>query len=34
VPIELKEENDGKFLALHVTGRLVKADYDTFVPGV
>ena len=32
MPIQLKEENDGKFLAIHVIGRLVRADYDTFVP--
>jgi hypothetical protein len=31
MPIELREENDGKFLVIHIAGHLVKADYDTFV---
>ena len=32
MPIERKKENDGKILVVHVTGRLVKADYLAFVP--
>jgi hypothetical protein len=30
--IQLSEENGGKLLAVHVSGKLVKADYDQFVP--
>jgi len=30
--IKLKEENDGKILIIHVSGKLVKADYESFVP--
>ena len=30
--IKLKEENGGKVLVVHVSGKLVKADYDHFVP--
>ncbi len=30
--IQLNEENDGKVLAVHVSGKLVKADYEYFVP--
>jgi hypothetical protein len=33
MPIQLNEENGGKFLAVHVTGALVKADYGPFVSG-
>jgi len=32
MPIQLKEENDGKILDVHVSGKLVKADYEHFVP--
>ena len=32
MPIQLQEENDGKMLAVHVTGKLVKSDYEKFVP--
>ncbi len=30
--IKLNEENDGKVLIVHVSGKLVKADYEQFVP--
>jgi hypothetical protein len=30
--INLIEENGGKMLAVHVSGKLVKADYECFVP--
>lgn len=30
--IQLNEENGGKMLAVHVSGKLVKADYEQFVP--
>jgi hypothetical protein len=30
--LQLSEENDGKMLAVHVSGKLVKADYEQFVP--
>lgn len=32
MPLQLKEENGGKLLAVHVSGKVVKADYDHFVP--
>ena len=32
MPIDLTEEDGGKMLAVHVSGKLVKADYDYFVP--
>lgn len=32
MPIQLSEENDGKKLVVHVTGKLTKADYEMFVP--
>ena len=32
MPIQLNEENGGKILAVHVSGKLVKADYEHFVP--
>ena len=32
MPIQLIEENDGKVLVVHVSGKLVKADYEHFVP--
>ena len=30
--IKLNEENGGKVLVVHVSGKLVKADYEQFVP--
>ena len=30
--IQLTEENDGKVLVVHVSGKLIKADYERFVP--
>jgi hypothetical protein len=30
--IQFTEENGGKLLAIHVSGKLVKADYEHFVP--
>src|SRR5664279_6595833 len=30
--ITLNEENNGKVLVVHVSGKLVKTDYDQFVP--
>ena len=32
MPIQLHEENGGKILAVHISGKLVKADYEHFVP--
>ena len=32
MPIQFDEENDGKILDIHVSGKLVKADYADFVP--
>ena len=32
MPIQLTEENDGKLLVVHVSGKLAKADYAQFVP--
>ncbi len=32
MPIQIKEENGGKVLVLHISGKLVKADYERFVP--
>jgi hypothetical protein len=32
MPIQLKEENGGRVLVVHVSGKLVKADYGCFVP--
>ena len=32
MPIQLNEENNGKLLAVHVSGKLVKDDYADFVP--
>jgi hypothetical protein len=32
MPIQLKEENGGKLLEVHVSGKLAKADYEHFVP--
>ena len=30
--IQLSEENGGKLLVVHVSGKVVKADYEHFVP--
>src|SRR5579871_4580410 len=30
--IQFKEENDGKILVVDISGQLVKADYEKFVP--
>ena len=32
--IEVKETDGGRFLEVSLTGKLVKEDYDTFVPAV
>jgi hypothetical protein len=32
MPIQLNEENGGKLLIGHVSGKLVNADYEHFVP--
>lgn len=32
MPIQLNEENGGKIVVVHVTGKLEKADYKSFVP--
>jgi hypothetical protein len=32
MPIELNEENDGKILIVHASGKLATADYEHFVP--
>ena len=32
MPIQLHEENGGKVLAVHVSGKLATADYEHFVP--
>ena len=32
MPIQLKEENGGKTLVVHVNEKLVKSDYEHFVP--
>ncbi len=32
MPIQLNEENGGRLLVVHVSGKLVKADYEQFVP--
>jgi hypothetical protein len=32
MPIQLNEENGGKVLAIHVSGKLANADYEHFVP--
>ena len=32
MPIQLNEENGGKILAVRVSGKLVKADYEYCVP--
>jgi hypothetical protein len=32
MPIQIKEENGGRLVAVQVTGKLVKADYERCVP--
>jgi len=32
MPIQLKEENEGQVLVVHVSGKLAKEDYGHFVP--
>jgi hypothetical protein len=32
MPIQLNEENGGKILSVHVSGKLAAADYEHFVP--
>lgn len=32
MPIQINEESGGKVLVLHISGKLVKADYEQFVP--
>jgi hypothetical protein len=32
MPIQINEENGGKILVVRVSGKLVKADYEHFVP--
>ncbi len=32
MPIELNEEDNGKLLTIHVSGKLVRDDYTDFVP--
>jgi hypothetical protein len=32
MPIQVNEENGGKMLAIHVSGKLEKEDYQHFVP--
>jgi hypothetical protein len=32
--VELKELENGKILEVHLTGKLVKKDYETFLPAV
>ena len=32
MPIQLNEENGGKLIAVHVSGKLTKEDYERFVP--
>ena len=32
MPIQLNEENGGKMLVVHVSGKLAAADYEHFVP--
>ena len=32
MPIQLQEENGGKLLGIHVSGKLANADYERFVP--
>jgi hypothetical protein len=32
--VELKELDNGRLLEVHLTGKLVKKDYETFLPAV
>jgi hypothetical protein len=32
MPMQIKEEDGGKLVAVQVTGKLLKADYERFVP--
>lgn len=32
MPIQINQDNGGKVLVLHISGKLVKADYEQFVP--
>lgn len=32
MPIKLSENNEGKTVSVHVTGKLIKDDYEHFVP--
>jgi hypothetical protein len=32
MPIQIKEENEGKIVAVYVSGKLVTADYEHFTP--
>jgi hypothetical protein len=32
MPIQFNEENDGKIIVVHVSGKLTKADYEQLVP--
>ena len=32
MPIQLNEENGGKVLIVHVSGKVIKADYSTLCP--
>ncbi|MBU0731149.1 MAG: YqjK-like family protein [Proteobacteria bacterium] len=32
MPIRLNEENGGRMLTVHVSGKLIKKDYEHFVP--
>lgn len=32
MPIQLKEESEGKIVVVNVSGKLVKEDYEHFVP--
>jgi hypothetical protein len=32
MPVQLKEEHDGRILAVNVSGKLIKADYARITP--
>jgi len=34
MPVELKELDNGRLLEIQLTGKLVKKDYETFLPAV
>lgn len=34
MPVQLSEQNDGKILVLHVSGKLTREDYTRFLPEV